>query len=65
MYQTCTRNPIALNITYGTLKNAQHATKATILKTGVKMTQTVSKELQLQAEIIIADTTTKKTDKYV
>jgi len=65
MYQTCTKNLIALNITYGTPKNAQHVTKATILKTGVKMIQTLDKELQLQAEIIIADTTTKKTDKYV
>ena len=65
MYQTCMRNPIALNIIYGTPKSAQRVTKATILKTGVKMTQILDKELQPQAEIIIADITTKKTDKYV
>ena len=65
MYQTCMRNPIALNIIYGTPKNAQRVIKATILKTGAKMTQILDKELQPQAEIIIADTTTKKTDEYV
>jgi hypothetical protein len=59
------KNLIALNIIYGTLRNAQHVIKATILKTDVKMTQILDKELQPQAEIIIADTMTKKTDKYV
>ena len=59
------KNLIVLNITYGTLRNAQRVIKATILKTDVKMTQILDKELQPQAAIIIADTTTKKTDKYV
>ena len=59
------KNLTALNIIFGTLKNAQHVIKATISKTGVKMIQILDKELQLQAEIIIADTTTKKTDKHV
>ena len=59
------KNLIVLNITYGTLRNAQRVIQATILKTGVKMTQILDKELQPQAEIIIADTTTKKTDEYV
>ena len=59
------KNPIVPNIIYGTLKNVQRAIKATTLKTGAKMTQILDKELQPQAEIIIADTTTKKTDEYV
>jgi hypothetical protein len=59
------KNLIVLNITYGTPRNAQRVIKATILKTDVKMTQILDKELQPQAAIIIADTTTKKTDKYV
>jgi hypothetical protein len=59
------RNLTALNIIYGTPKNAQPVIKATTSRTGVKTTQILDKELQLQAEIIIADTTTKKTDKHV
>ena len=59
------KNRIAQSTTYGTLKSAQHVIKGTILKTDVKMTQTLDKEPLPQAEKILTDTTTKKTDKYV
>jgi hypothetical protein len=59
------RNPIALNIIYGTPKSAQRVTKATILKTDAKMIRISDRELQHQTGIVITDITTKKTDKYV
>ena len=59
------KNHTAPNIIYGTRKNAPHAIKVIISKTGVKMIQTSGKEPQLQAETTITDTTTKKTDKHV
>ena len=59
------KNHIVPNTIYGTLRNAPHAIKVTISKIGVRMTQILDKELQPQAEKIITDTTTKKTDKHV